>query len=110
MLDVCRDWQTIKNTVFKVLSHITTPPNNNLYYVETQKKTNTLGDYGQFLFAVIPSIPPSSEQKNMIITFFTICVPVDSKTRSFLDYNCPLDSCLKQMKKQGFEAYNHMLI
>lgn len=69
----CRDNQELKDTAYclssKMLESITTLPtpidssesqyieynsDNTIYYVETQKKTGSTNDYGQYLFARLP--------------------------------------------------------
>ena len=54
-----------------MLSHIKIPKGHNLFYVETQKKTNSIEDYGQFLFAIIPDNMNFNEEKEkkIAITF-----------------------------------------
>lgn len=84
------------------MSNVHIAQGHHLYYVETQRKSNTLDDYGQFLFSVIPdNLSASSEEKKLAITFFTVCIPVNNKTPAFLGSQCPLDSCKKQLTKGG---------
>lgn len=98
----CKNWQNIKNSAFLMLSHIKISKGYNLFYVETQKKTNSIDDYGQFLFAIIPNNMNTNEEKErkLAITFFTACIPVDMRFSAFLDHKCPLDSCKKLIIKQ----------
>jgi len=85
-----------------LLSNVQIAKAHNLFYVETQKKSNVFDDYGQFLFAVIPDgVSSSSEEKKMAITFFTVCIPVNKQIPAFLGNKCPLDSCKKQLRKEG---------
>ena len=86
-----------------LLSNIQIAKAHQIFYVETQRKSNSLDDFGQFLFAVIPdNVGVSSEEKKMAITFFTVCIPVNNKEPAFLGNKCPLDSCKKQLRKEGF--------
>lgn len=83
-----------------MLNHFEFAKENSLFYVETQKKSNNIKEYGQFLFAVIPNnIKPSPVERNLILTFFTLCIPIDKRKFSFLDHKCPLDSCKKLLSK-----------
>ena len=49
-----------------LLSNIQIAKAHQIFYVETQRKSNSLDDFGQFLFAVIPdNVGVSSEEKKM---------------------------------------------
>lgn len=117
--DLCRNYAEMKDSAYCFASKQITnrrelPPSyidpkyehrnkdDNIYYAETQRKTGSINDYGQYLFAKLPNDAYSYKEltKNdpmVIIRYqpflFTICVPVDINNEILSFSYCIFDKC-----------------